>query len=45
MLAIISTPRTMLRKRLNPESFRTIVLGVLMIASIGLIASAVGGIG
>jgi uncharacterized membrane protein YfcA len=33
---------TWLRKRLNPESFRTIVLGVLMIASIGVIASALG---
>ena len=31
-----------LRKRLNPESFRTIVLAVLMIASIGVIASALG---
>ena len=33
---------TWLRKRLNPESFRTIVLAVLMIASIGVIASALG---
>ncbi len=31
---------TWLRKRLNPESFRSIVLAVLLIASIGVIASA-----